>query len=114
MNQLKKDLKAVARDLTRLTQKTEKMIRQIERLEKVEPAQKPKVKTVKKAVAKKPAKLSATETVLAIIKRSRKGVDTATLRNKTGLGSNHLGTILYRLRKQSTIKSAGRGLYVKA
>jgi len=114
MNQLKKDLKAVARDLKGLTQKTEKMIRRIKKLEKAQAAKKPKARAVKKAVAKTPARLSATETVLAIIKRSRKGVDMATLRKKTGFRTNHMRTILYRLRKQGTIKSAGSGLHAKA
>ncbi len=114
MNQLKKDLMAVVNDLKRLTQKTDKMIRQLEKLEKAQAAKKPKAKAVKKAVAKKPSKLSASGTVLAIIKRSRKGIDKATLTKKTGFRYNHIRTILYRLKKQGKIKSGGRGLYVKA
>jgi len=114
MKQLEKDLRAVAKDLKGLTQKAEKMIKGLEKLEKVQAAKKPKAKATKKAVAKKPAKLSASETVLAIIKRSRKGVDKATLINKTGFKDSNIRTILYRLRKQGKIKSAGRGLYVKA
>ena len=107
MSQLKKDLKAVAKDLNRLTQKTDKMIKRLEKLEK-------KAQVAKKAVAKKPAKLSASGTVLAIIKRSRNGIDTVALRKKTGFKYNHVRTILYRLRKQGKIKSGGRALYVKA
>ncbi len=66
MNQLKKDLKTVAKDLKRLTQKTDNMIKRFEKLEKAQVAKKPKVKAVKKVVVKKPAKLSASGTVLAI------------------------------------------------
>ena len=84
MEQLTKDMKAVAKDLKKLTQKTDKMTKRLEKLEKAQVAKKPKAKAVKKVVAKKPAKLSASGTVLAIIKRSRKGVDTATLEKKTG------------------------------
>jgi hypothetical protein len=75
---------------------------------------KPKAKAVKKAVAKKPAKLSASGTVLAIIKRARKGVDTAALKKKTRLKDSNIRTILYRLSKQGKIKTEGKGLYVKA
>jgi predicted Rossmann fold nucleotide-binding protein DprA/Smf involved in DNA uptake len=115
MSQLKKDLKAVAKDLNRLTQKTDKMIKRLEKLEKkAQAAKKPKAKAAKKAVAKKPAKLTASGTVLAIIKRSRKGIDTVALRKKTGFKYNHVRTILYRLSKQGKIKSGGRALYVKA
>ena len=115
MNQLRKDLKAVAKDLKGLTQKTDKMIKRLEKLEKkTQVAKKPKAKAVKKAVARKPAKLTASGTVLAIIKRSRKGVDRATLRNKTGFEGRKIRDIIYRLKKEGKIKSAGRGLYVKA
>ena len=113
MSQLKKDLKAVAKDLKRLTQKTEKMIKQLEKLEKAQAAKKPKAKAVRKTTAKKPTRVSASGTVLAIIKRSRKGVDTVALRKKTGLKNNNIRTILYRLKKQGKIKSERKGVYVK-
>ena len=114
MKQLEKDLKAVAKDLKRLTQKTDKMIKQLEKLDKAQAAKKPKAKPVKKAIAKKPTRVSASETVLATVKRSRKGIDTATLEKKTGLKDNHIRTILSRLKKQGKIKSEPKGLYVKA
>ena len=114
MNQLKKDLKAIAKDLKRLTQKTEKMLEQLEKLEKAQAVKKPKPKAVKKAVTKKPTRVSASDTVLAIIKRSRKGVDKATLKNKTRFEGRKVGDIIYRLKKQGKIKSGGRGLYLKA
>ncbi len=115
MKQLKKDLKTVAKDLKRLTQKADKMIKQLEKLEKkAQVAKKPKAKAAKKAVAKKPAKLSASGTVLAILKMSRKGVDTVALRKKTGFEGRKIRDITYRLKKQGKIKSVRYGLYVKA
>ncbi len=114
MNQLKKDLQAVAKDLKGLTQKTDKMIKRLEKVDKTQAAKKPKAKAAKKAPAKKPAKLSASGTVLAIIKRSRKGVDKATLINKTGFESRKIGDIVYKLKKEGKIKSERKGLYVKA
>jgi predicted Rossmann fold nucleotide-binding protein DprA/Smf involved in DNA uptake len=114
MNQLKKDMKAVAKDLKKLTQKTEKMINKLEKLDKTKAAKKPKAIAAKKAVAKKPTKVPASDTVLAIIKRSRKGVDTVALRKKTGFEGRKIRDIIYRLKKQGKIKSEGKGLYVKA
>ena len=111
MSQLKKDLKAVAKDLKRLTQKTDKMIKRLEKPEKAQAAKKPKAK---KAVAKKPTRVSASETVLAIVKRSRKGIDTATLEKKTGFVGRKIRDIIFRLRKQGKIKSERKGIYVKA
>ena len=114
MSQLEKDIKAIAKDVKRLTQKADKMVKRLEKVDKAQVAKKPKAKAVKKAVAKKPAKLTAIETVLAIIKRSRKGIDTATLEKKTGFKARKIGDIIYNLKKQGKIKSVRYGLYVKA
>jgi len=114
MKQLKKDLKAVAKDLKKLTQKTDKMIKGLGKPEKAQAVKKPKAKKAGKPVAKKVIKVAAGGTVLAIIKRSRKGIDKAALIKKTGFEGRKIGDVIYRLKKQGKIKSAGRGIYVKA
>jgi len=115
MNQLKKDLKAAAKDLKKLAQKTEKMVKRLDKLEKkAQAAKKPKTKAVKEVVVKKPTRVSASGTVLAIVKRSRKGVDTATLEKKTGFKGRKIRDTIFRLRKQGKIKSERKGVYVKA
>lgn len=68
----------------------------------------------KKVAAENSTKMSARDTVLGIVKRSREGLDMATLISKTGLKYNNIRTILYRLRKLGKIKSERKGLYVKA
>ena len=113
MEQLKKDLQAVSKSLKQLTLRTEKIAKKLDKLEKPKPIKKPKAKTRSK-VTKKPVKVSAAATVLAIIKRSRKGVDLATLKSKAGIGSRTVNNIIYRLKKKDKIKSSGRGIYVKA
>ena len=114
MSQLEKDLKAIAKDFEKLTEKTDKMIKRLDKLEKTQAAKKPKAKAAKKVVAKKPAKLSASGTVLAMIKRSRKGVDKAALVKKTGFEGKKIKNTTYRLTKQGKIKKDRQGLYVKA
>jgi ATPase subunit of ABC transporter with duplicated ATPase domains len=114
MKELQRDLQSVLKSLRALTQKTEKMIKRLEKLDKAQAAKKPKAKATKKAPAKKPAKLSASGTVLAIIKRSRKGVDKAALVKKTGFEGRKIWDIIYSLKKQGKIKSERKGLYVKA
>ena len=122
MKQLEKDLKAVAEDLKKLTQKTGKMIKQLEKPDKAQAAKKPKAKKVekqaagkaKKPVAGKAEKVTAADTVLAIIKRSRNGIDEATLRNKTGFEGRKVRDIIYKLKKKGKIKSEQKGIYVKA
>jgi hypothetical protein len=79
-----------------------------------------KAKTTKNASAKKTpskkrsAKLTATDQVLKIIKRSKKGVDTPTLVKKTGFNDKKIRNILQRVCKDGRVKSAGRGKYVGA
>ena len=81
------------------------------------PTRKPARKTVAKNVAaKKPAskisvKLTAADTVLGIIKRSKKGVDVSTLMEKTGFNKRKIYDNVKVLKKRGKIKSVGRGVY---
>ena len=112
MKQLKKDLQAVSKSLKQLSLRTEKIAKKLDKPEKPKPVKKPKVKA-KPNVAKKPVKVSAAATVLAIIKRNRKGVDIATLSKKTGFESRKIGYIVQRFRKEGKIENSGKGIYVK-
>ena len=69
----------------------------------------------KKAPAKKkPAKPTATDQVLKIIKRSKKGVDATALVKKTGFNDKKIQNILFRNYKLGRIKRVDRGKYVGA
>ncbi len=76
---------------------------------------KPKKKVVKKAVKKTVAKkpVTAVDTVLKIISRSKKGVSPAAIVEKTGFSPQKVHNIVYKLKKQGKIKSVGRGVYLK-
>jgi predicted transcriptional regulator len=116
MKQLKKDLQAVSKSVKQLTLRTEKIAKKLEKLEKPKPVKKSKAKVKAKArpkVTKKPVKVSAAATVLAIIERSRKGVAIATLSKKTGFDSRKIGYIVQRFRKEGKIENSGKGIYVK-
>ncbi len=66
-----------------------------------------------KALAKKgPAQPTATDRVLKIIKRSKKGVNAATLMTKTGFDLKKVRNILQRTYKQGKIKRVEKGVYV--
>jgi len=58
--------------------------------------------------------LTATDQVVNIIKRSKKGADAPTLMKKTGLADKTIRNILFRAGKLGKIKRAGRGIYVAA
>lgn len=68
----------------------------------------------KKAPAKKAAKVTAADTVLNVINRTKKGVNTATLMKKTGFDNKKVANIIFKLKKQGKIKNPEKGLYVKA
>ena len=120
MKNLKKDLEAVTKELKALTRKTEAMAKRVAKLEKTQVAvkakPKAKVKTAKKAPPKKKAavKLTGTDQVVNVIKRSKKGVDVPALIKKTGLGERTVRNILFTAGKKGKIKRAGRGVYVGA
>jgi hypothetical protein len=81
------------------------------------PAQKaPAQKAVaKKAVAKKKVtKETATDKILQIVKRSKKGVDVPTLKEKSGFDDKKVRNIVFRAAKEGKIKKSGRGIYVGA
>ena len=113
MKQLKRDLQAVSKSLKQLTLRTEKIAKKLDKLEKPKPVKKPKAKA-KPKVTKKPVKVSAAATVLAIIKRSRKGVDIAILKTKTGFEGRKISDIVQRFKREGKIKNSGKGIYVKA
>ena len=56
----------------------------------------------------------ATDAVLAIVKRSKKGVSNAAIMKKTGFDRKKVANIVFRQRKQGKIEAAGRGAYVTA
>ena len=115
MKNLKKDLQAVNKGLNALANKVEKMIAAVDKVEKPKAAPaKPVMKAAAKLVAKKTVgKVTAADTVLAIIKRSKKGVNMVALMEKTGFNQKKVANIVFKLRKLGIIKSESKGVYVK-
>ncbi len=71
-------------------------------------------KALKKSVSNKAKTPTAVDTVLAIINKSKKGVNTATLMEKTGYDQKKIANLVYKLKKQGKIKSVKKGVYLKA
>jgi hypothetical protein len=120
---LKKDLQAVKRDIKALEKKLEKLLKAYEKPQRPKAAKKVKRRTVKaktkaRAVAKKTTKrkrapqMTATEQILKIVRRSRKGVDVPTLKAKTGFQDKKVRNIIFRASKEGKITKVGRGIYV--
>ena len=108
-----KDLTALKKDITAIGKKLEKISKALEKSEtKVSKAKAVKAPTKKAPVKKRALKVSATDQVLNIINRSKKGVNTATLMKKTGFNQKKVTNILQRTYKQGRIKRADKGIYV--
>ncbi|MFC1877633.1 hypothetical protein ACFL2E_10250 [Thermodesulfobacteriota bacterium] len=121
-------LKAVAEGLRTIAQGMEKIAGKLEESTpkgkaKAKPERKaatkpkksaPKKSTVKKTVKTKKQPATAADTVLAVINRSKKGINSATLAEKTGFDNKKIANIVFKLRKQGKIKSVQRGVYTKA
>jgi hypothetical protein len=121
----KKDLQTLNKDIKALSKTVDNLLKAAEKSEKTKVAKKTtakpvKAKTTKRVPAKKAltkkrtAKLTATDKVLRIINRSKKGVDTATLMKKTGFDQKKVWNILHRTYNQGKIKRVGKGIYVGA
>ena len=111
-----KDLQAISKELTKLAKQTEKLAAALEKAEKSK-AKSVKTKTKVKAVISKKApakggKKTDTDKLLAIINRSKKGVDTATLMKKTGFDQKKVRNMLNRTYKQGKITRVEKGIYV--
>ena len=122
MKKIKAQLKTLSKSLATLSKQVEKINDEVDKLQAPQktctPAKKAvaKKKVAKKAAAKKaaPAKQATMlDAVFDIIKRTKKGVTVAQLREKTKLDSRQLSNALYKLTKKGTIQTKSRGLYVK-
>jgi hypothetical protein len=103
-------------------QDVEKILKRMDRLEAAVKAAKLSGGTARKARGRKravtkgqlatsPSKMTATEKVLGILRKSRKGVDVSGLKAKSGFEDKKIRNIIFRLSKQGTIKKVRRGVY---
>jgi len=123
---LKSPAQHAAGALKTLAKQTDKLIKAVDKFEKEKAAKrkKAKAKPARKARAKKaaPEKTAAkkakpetaTDKVLKIIKRSKKGVDIPTLIKQTGFEDKKMRNIINRTLRQGKIKRVGRGVYAGA
>ena len=118
---IQKDLEAISKALLKQASRIDKLAEAIGKLEqppskprtvKRAPKAKPITKRVRpKAAPKKSTQPTDSEKVLKILKRSKKGVDTKTLMNKTGFNQKKISNIIYKGTKSGKIKKIERGIY---
>jgi predicted Rossmann fold nucleotide-binding protein DprA/Smf involved in DNA uptake len=126
MKKLKDQLKTISSSLTSLSKRVEKITKQVEKLQPKKAAAASKKTAAKKKVAAKkapakkaPAKKAPAkpptviDSVLNAIKKTKKGITIAQLKEKTEFNSKQLSNALYKLTKKGKIEATSRGLYVK-
>ena len=105
MGELEKELRKISKTLNDLARKVDQVARRaVGRTKAVARAAK---KPSKKAQGRK----SAPDIILALIKAKKNGVDTATLRAKTGFSGQKVRSIVWELSKKGKIKRVAKGLY---
>jgi uncharacterized Zn finger protein len=86
-------------------------------------SKKAKGKAATKKAGKKTASKKATlrketkppyDTVVGIVRRSRKGVNVASIREKTGFDDKQIRIYIYKAKRQGKIKNKSRGVYVSS
>ena len=117
MKNLQSQLKTVSKSLVALSKQVEKLSNQVDKPKAVKkPAAAKKPAAVKKVAAKKATPAGGKtmlDTVLDVIKRSKKGVTVAQLKTKTQLDARQLSNALYKLAKKGLVHAKSRGVYVK-
>ena len=131
MKKVKDQLKTIAKSLLSLSKKVEKIAKQVDALRPVKPAPAAKKTPAKKAAAKKavakkavakktvakkaalPKQLTVLDAVFDSIKRTKKGIAVAQLKEKLDLNAKQLSNALYKLSKKGKIEAKSRGLYFK-
>jgi predicted Rossmann fold nucleotide-binding protein DprA/Smf involved in DNA uptake len=126
MKKITTQLKTLSKSLDTLSKKVDKIIQDVNKVKAPKKAAPAKKAAAKKAVAKKAAARKAVakkaapaqqvtmlNSVFDIIKRTKKGVTVAQLKERTKLNPRQLSNALYKLTKKGKIQTKSRGLYVK-
>lgn len=118
MKTLKIDLKLVVKGIKAINSQLDKVIKAVEdstKKSKTTKKQAPKKKaSTKKAAAKKDDQATAFDTVVKIIAKSKQGVNTSKIKDKTGFDNKKIANIIYKAKNRKLIKTVSKGLYTKA
>ena len=105
MGELERELRKISKTLNSLAKKLDQVAA------KAGGSRREGAKGKRTPSKKRKAGKSAPDVIMGIIKTRKKGVDTATLRAKTGFGSQKVRSIVWGLSKKGKIQRVDRGLY---
>ena len=105
MGELDRELRKISRTLNSLARKLDQVAA------KAGGSRREGAKGRRTPSKKKKTGQSAPELIMGLIKAKKSGVDTATLRAKTGFGSQKVRSVVYELSKKGQIQRVDRGFY---
>jgi len=116
MNKVQSQLQTVSKSLASLSKQVEKLSKQAAKIQpakKTAAARRPAAKKSKAGRAVPAKGTTVLDSVFSVIKRSKKGVTIAQLKDKTDLDARQLSNALYKLSKKGQVYAKSRGVYVK-
>lgn len=126
MKDLERLLKTISDGMRTVAQGVETIAERVDAFAKTQSAVKParqhspakqtkpaSPKPSKKRTPAKKKSVTAIDAVYQIISHSKKGVDTVTLKKKTGFDDKKIHNTIYKLKKQGKIKTEKKGHYTQ-
>jgi len=129
MKNLKKDLMAISKSVSKLAEKMEKIAEAIEKgAEPAKPVTKkkaaPKAAKKKATPPKKQAQKAADspdakgsesmlDNIFEMVSSNPEGITVAQIKEKTGLAPRQVSNALYKLTKKGKVETVSRGIYVE-
>ena len=116
MNKVQSQLKTVSKSLASLSKQVERLSKQVAKTQPAKKTAAGRKPSAKRSTAQGAASAKGTtvlDSVFSVIKRSKKGVTIAQLKDKTDLDARQLSNALYKLSKKGQVYAKSRGLYVK-
>ena len=105
MGELERELRKISKTLNDLARKIDQVATKAVGKSKVA------ARATKKPSKRAQGGKSAPDVIMALIKARKSGVDTATLRAKTGFGSQKVRSLVWDLSKRGKIQRLDRGFY---
>jgi len=105
MGELERELRKISKTLNDLARKVDQVATKAVGRTKVA------ARATKKPSKRAQGRKSAPDVIMALIKARKSGVDTATIRAKTGFGSQKVRSIVWDLSKRGKIQRLDRGFY---
>jgi len=113
MKKIQNQLKTVSKSLASLAKQVEKLSQQVATAQPAKKAAAPRKAPAQKTKAAAAGGKTVLDSVYDVIKRTKKGVTVAQLKQKTNLDARQLSNALYKLSKKGQVYAKSRGLYVK-